>query len=543
MCSKAPVCRQRKLIANLVAGSCLLWPLGGRTEDWVEPEVTKKEEGRDEEARRRLTVVETQLRKLEAEKAKKEAEEKQRPHFDFSGKYKARINSRNNFNLDNPLQEWRFDNETFFDQRYQLQVDATYESLQATLLLDKGNFVFDWKEDGEGTLERWGEFQLVNAPLVRQLFVQHTGDFVFRVGRQNWDVGHSIVLEGPMDSARVQYPLGKLPWGTTTASVAYMSIAGGWSSYTKFRETGPPAGARGDVLGATNKLDGYYLDLDIRPSRKLKLVPYLLKVSDRGRFGNADLNLDKDFDAATLPRDGYFEPLWTGLAVDGELAGLKIGAEGVLLSGDYANGRKVNANALLVRIEYPMGGKQPTEAKPPAGETGHGHGGGTVFGLEAGRGSGNETDDAPAGTVRDFSSLFLCRDRHKFGNIFSEDLRAGYFLWDSNLGNVTYLKLYLNLEPAKNLKITPSVAQIWTTESVFKGRGPVGDWSRGASTSTGKAHDVGWEADLNVTFPILDRLEGFISLGYFQPGDVYARADGRGANPATEVVVGSEFKF
>ncbi len=88
------------------------------------------------------------------------------------------------------------------------------------------------------------------------------------------------------------------------------------------------------------------------------------------------------------------------------------------------------------------------------------------------------------------------------------------------------------------------MAKLWTTESVFEGHGPVRDWSGGTSASTEKTRDIGWEIDLNLDFPLYkNRLRGFTEFGYFIPGDVYRRADGQKADPASEIVVGTEFEF
>lgn len=502
-------------------------PKGGE-DDWGDPEVAKKPEGRDEEARRRLLALETQSRKNTAEAAKREEERKDKVQFDFSGKYKAQINSRRNFNLGNSLQEWKFDNASFVDHRFSLQIDATYEAMMARLVLDKGNFTSNWKEDSEGTLERWGSFQTLSSELVRELFVQYTGPFVVRVGRQNWDVAQKIVLEGPMDGIRIQYPLGQLPWGRTTLSAGYMAVAGGWNSYTNFNATGGRLGGnRQEIFGASNKLDAWYADLDIRASRGLRFQPYLLKAVDRGNAGDADLNLDKDFNALTTPRDGNFSPLWTGIAASADFAPWKFDAEAVLLTGDYTANRKLRANALQVKAARDFGKVASL--------------GNVSAGLQFGRGSGNGT--STSGTMRDFSSLFMCRERSKFGNIFSEDIRAGYYFNDSNLANITYLRLDTTFEPRAGLKLTPSVTRIWTTSEVFAGRGPVLDWSQGTAISTDRTRDVGWEIDLDVNFPIYKRLDGFFSLGYFRPGAVYARPDGSKPKAAFEAILGGEFKF
>ncbi|MCX7168547.1 MAG: alginate export family protein [Rhodocyclales bacterium] len=499
--------------------------------DWDEPEVDKKAEGRDDEARRRLLVLETQNRKSAAEIAKREEAQKDKVQFDFSGKYKAQVNSRHNFNLGNPLQQWKYDNNTFVDHRFSLQIDATYEALLTRLVLDKGNFVSDWKEDSEGTMERWGQFRTPSSPLVRELFVQYTSpEFMARVGRQNWDIGQRIVLEGPMDGIRFQYPLGQLPWGQTTLSAGYMAVPGGYSSYATFNATGGRlGGTRQEIFGASNSLDAFYADLDIRASRALRVKPYLLKVIDRGGAGDPDMNLDKDFNAATLPRDGQFRPLWAGVTASAEFGPWKLDGEAVSLTGDYAAGRKLSANALLLKAMRDFG-KLGSLANLSAG-------------VQFGRGSGNETSDPANGTVRNYNALFMCPERHKFGNIFSEDIRAGYYVWDSNLSNVTYFRVDTTLEPRPGLKLTPSLTRIWTTKEVFKGRGPVNDWSQGAATSLDKTRDVGWELDLNASFPIYKHVDGFISLGSFKPGAAYALPDGSKPKAAREIVFRAEVKF
>ncbi|MCX7148235.1 MAG: alginate export family protein [Rhodocyclales bacterium] len=517
------------------AGGTAAKPAGGKTAavggEWDELEVDKKAEGRDDEARRRLLVLETQNRKSTAEIAKREEAQKDKVQFDFSGKYKAQVNSRHNFDLGNPLQRWKYDNNTFVDHRFSLQIDATYEALLTRLVLDKGNFVSDWKEDSEGTLERWGQFRTPSSPLVRELFVQYTSpEFMARVGRQTWDIGQRIVLEGPMDGIRFQVPLGQLPWGQTTLSAGYMAVPGGYSSYATFNATGGRlGGTRQEIFGASNSLDAFYADLDIRASRALRVKPYLLKVVDRGGAGDPDMNLDKDFNATTLPRDGQFRPLWAGVTASAEFASWKFDAEAVSLTGDYAAGRKLSANALLLKAMRDFG-KVGSLTNLSAG-------------LQFGRGSGNETSDPINGTVRNYNALFMCPERHKFGNIFSEDIRAGYYVWDSNLSNVTYVRVDTTLEPRHGLKLTPSLTRIWTTSEVFKGRGPVNDWSQGTATSFDKTRDVGWELDLNVGFPIYKHVDGFIALGYFKPGAVYTLPDGSKPKAAKEVVFRAEVKF
>ena len=221
--------------------------------------------------------------------------------------------------------------------------------------------------------------------------------------------------------------------------------------------------------------------------------------------------------------------MWAGLSVSADFAPWKLDAEAVSLTGDYEAGRKLSANALLLKAIRDFG---------KLGVLGN-----LSAGLQFGSGSGNGTDNPNSGTMRNFNALFMCRERDKFGNIFSEDVRAGYYFWDSNLSNVTYLRLETTLEPRHGLKVTPSLTKLWTTREVFKGRGPVFDWSQGASTITDTTRDIGWEVDLNLAFPIYKRVEGFASFGYFKPGAVYARPDGSNPKAAVEMVLGAEVKF
>ncbi|WP_029134784.1 hypothetical protein [Sedimenticola selenatireducens] len=495
-------------------------------DEWGEPDIAGAQTGRDDEARRRLTEIETDIRKMKSVAVREEEERKGKVGFEFSGKYKVQFNSRNNFDLGNAQQSWDFDNRNFFDQRFQLQVDASYEDFLVRLLLDKGNFTFDWKEDSEGTLERWGDFESVNTTLVRELYGQYTNEhFMARIGRQNWDEGYGVVVQGPINSFRLQVPV----FSAASITAGYLSLAGGWTDYTDFSTTGPPAGTRENVLFSDTRLDAYYLDFDLRPSRNSWIRPFLMKAVDGGEAGDADLNLDKDFNAATTPRDGGFNPLWSGIAGSVDIDRWRMEGEAVWLTGGYTEDRDIDANALLFRAERSF------SRSKSLGEW--------SLGFELGRGSGNGVNDSATGDYKYFTGLSLCRDRHKFGEIFSEDIRAGYFLWDSNLANITYLRLDTTLKPAKGLSITPSIARIWTTEDVFEGRGPIRDWSNGTSTSTNLTNDVGWELDIAARYQHRKWLEMFANIGYFQPGAVYARPDGTIPGAAYEVVVGLELIY
>ncbi|MEW6410050.1 MAG: alginate export family protein [Nitrospirota bacterium] len=501
-------------------------------DEWEEPVVQKEPaKGRDEEARRRLTELETWKRKLEAKSAKEEEEVAEKVKINLSGKYKARLNIRNNLNLSNPKQTWEYDNDTYIDQRLQLKIEADYGPLTSVILFDRGNYVFDWKEDSEGTLDRWSEFQTVNAAQFREIYFQYTGDFVLKVGRYSMFVGNGgIVLEGPnIDAIKLSYPIGQTFMGRVSTSLAYMALPGGWKNYDNFTY---PAGDRSAVFGIANKLDGLLLSFNIKPTTDLTIEPYVLKVFDRGKFGNSDLNLDKDFNKNTTPRDGHFEPMWLGAAILGKMDKISYKADLIYLTGSYTLTRDINASALLLRGDYNFG--QVGSLKNFSA------------GLEFGRGSGNKADDPATKDMKYFSGLFLCKERRKFGNIFSEDLRAGFYFWDSNLANVTFVRAISDFEPAQKLKTNLSLSKLWTTESVYKGRGPVSnwwDWSRGTSTTTAKTRDIGWELDMNLVFPIYKRVRGFTEVGFLIPGAVYQKSNGKKADPASEIVIGAEFEF
>ncbi|RJX30515.1 MAG: hypothetical protein C4525_12335 [Desulfarculus sp.] len=500
--------------------------------DWDEPSIKKSAGGRDEDARRRVSELETWRKKLEAKITKKEEEETSKVKFDFSGKYKLRLNVKDNINLNNPKQFWTYDDTTYFDQRFQLKIEATYGALSAVFMLDKGNFVFDWKEDSQGTLDRWGEFFTTEAAWVRELYGQYTGAFVFKAGRQNiTDPNKGMVLEGPSDALRLIYPFGNTAVGRVTGSLSYIAVSGGFKDYKAFIDSGgPPAGDRRAVFGVDNKLDAWYLDFKIKPAKFIDIGLYVLKVFDKGHFGDPDLNLDKDFNTLTLPRDGHFEPMWIGVALSGKRGDFSYEADLIYLGGTYSQDRDLDAHAILLRGDYNL--KKFGRFRN------------FQLGLEFARGSGNEAEDSTTqGTMKEFNGLWLCKERRKYGDIFSEDLRAGYFLWDSNISNVTLLRGIASFEPIPDLKATLSILRLWTTESVFKGHGPVRDWSAGQTVTTEKTNDIGWEIDLNFDFPIQKRLRGFIEFGYFIPGDVYARSDGQSANPASKIVIGAELAF
>ena len=161
--------------------------------------------------------------------------------------------------------------------------------------------------------------------------------------------------------------------------------------------------------------------------------------------------------------------MWLGVAVSGKAGNLSYTGDVIYLGGTFTRSRDLSAYALMLRGDYRLGDVAALRN--------------LSVGLELGRGSGNTAEEKLSGTsdAHDFIGLFLCRDRRKFGNIFSEDLRAGFFLADSNLSNVTVLRAILDVEPTASFKVNASVAKLWTTEAVFRGRGPVRDWSRGAS--------------------------------------------------------------
>jgi len=508
-------------------------PVSEATEDddeWgEEPEVEKAAAGRDEDARRRITELETWKRKDEAKQAKKEEEDSKKAKFALSGKYKLHYNIRDNLNLDNPTQKWEYDTENYFDQRFMLKLEATYDPMSAVFVLDKGNFVFDWKEDSEGTLERWGQLLTVEPEFVRELYLQYTGPFRVKAGRQNiTDPNGGVVLEGPGDGLMLTSPTWNTSAGNFSTSLAYLALAGGYRNYTDFRDSGgPPSGDRSAIFPADNRLDGFYLTFSYRPTQWLDFEPYAIMVTDRGDFGDSDFNLDKDFDVDTLPRDGEFEPIYVGGALKFNKGRLSSQADFIWIGGSHDEERDINAYAGLLDVDYKVSEK-------------------FSFGVGGARGSGDKTGDSATDDVNTFFGLWLCKERRKYANIYSEDLRAGYFFWDSSLANVTFVKAKLGYDPLDKLNLELAGLRLWTTEKVFKGRGPIWntyDWSAGTSTTTATTRDLGWEIDFNINYQLFERLRVYSEFGYFIPGDVYQQADGDSANPATELVIGTEFVF
>jgi hypothetical protein len=498
-------------------------------EGWEELEVEDIAGGRDQDARRRVSELETWRRKEVAKQAKKEEEESQKVKFELSGKYKLHYNIRDNLNLNNPTQEWQYDNDNYFDQRFMLKLEATYDTMSAVFVLDKGNFVFDWKEDSEGTQERWGQLLTVGPEFVREIYLQYTGPFRLKGGRQNIvDPSGGVILEGPGDGLMLTSPTWNTPTGKLSTSIAYLALAGGYRNYSQFKDSGgPPSGDRSAIFPAENNLDGYYLTFNYWPTQWLGFEPYALIVNDRGSFGDSDFNLDKDFDMATLPRDGKFEPIYVGSALKLNVGKVSSQADFIWVAGSHDNQRDINAFAGILNIDYKFSDN-------------------FSLGIEGAIGSGDKIGDSATDEVNTFFGLWLCKDRRKYANIYSEDLRAGYFFWDSNLANVTFAKIKFGFNPLEKLNIELSGLRLWTTEEVFKGRGPIWDtydWSAGTSTTNETTRDMGWEVDFNMTYQLFERLKIYSEFGYFIPGDVYQQADGESADPATEVVIGTEFAF
>lgn len=448
----------------------------------------------------------------------------------ISGNTRFRFNSRDNLELN--MQGKREDSETYIDQRFRLKVEGRRGPVRAVVLMDKGDIPRQWVQDSEGTSEKFGELSTASSFLVRWAYLQYLKEFNLKVGRQRLDVGHRIVLQGDIDAIDFSFnPVNKL-----TLGLSYMKPSGGYRSFTSGFTTRDhymkEIAGSDNVFFAKNKLDTGMLRLIWRPLRTVKLEGYAIKVFDSGDSSDADLNLDKDFNASTSQRDGKFEPLWTGISFKGKKDKLKYRGEFVYVTGNYTDSRDIDAYAAILGGDYKIGSYS--------------------LGVEAGRGSGNKIDDT--GKVRDFAGFFLCKFRYKYGSLFSEDIRAGFSLFDSNLSNITFYKgrvskTLLN----KKMAIGLSYAYIETTEKVPVGRGPVNGIysprdnsnSAASSTSTDTTRDVGHEIDATwkYYFDKEKKLSIFANLGYFIPGDVYKAPDGSDADPASEIQVGTEFKF
>ncbi len=445
----------------------------------------------------------------------------------FRGNFRMRFNMRDNLELNMP--GGREDSTSYFDQRFRLNIEARRGPIRAVVLMDKGDIPRRWVQDSEGTSEKLGNFSTTNSFLTRWAYLQYVGNFSIKLGRQPLDAGHKIVLQGDMDAIDFRFN----PFKKTTLGLSYMKVAGGYSSYSNtVTDYYTKEISRSSIFYAKNDLDAGILKLDWKPSRTIKLKGYTIKVVDHGGSGDADLNLDKDFNASTNPRDGGFDPVWVGLALKGRKNKLSYKSEIIYLTGSYTKNRDLNAYAVMLDSDYRIGKY--------------------TLGLGFGRGSGNKIDDS--GDFKDFAGLFLCKFRNKYGLLFSEDINAGYFLFDSNLANITFLKFKGSRKMLKKkMKIGISYSLIRATEAVPEGRGTVNGFysirddtlTAASSTAAKTTRDVGHEIDATWKYNLAKTrgLSVFANFGYFIPGNAYKQSDGTKADPASDFQAGMEFKF
>jgi hypothetical protein len=362
--------------------------------------------------------------------------------------------------------------------------------------------------------EVWGTDTLVPTN-VRWAYLQYTGPVVARVGRQLMELGHDIVLQGDMDTARVDKAFSLPDVGSLAVGAAY----------SKFPFVSGGAGTLDDT-----DLDAWMATLDFRPFhwvKGLKLKPYAYKVVDLSRRTSTsrplDLNLDRDGNPNTTPRDGGIEPLWVGLAVDGRRGDLEYWLEGVKLTGSFNRNRDFDAHAVVGNASYKI---DQYTLQLTAG-----------FGSGAGgRGATNEHDD-----FNEFLAAFVCKDRFHYGSLFSRDINGGFGLFQSNLANLTFVRPRLDVALSPNLGFGVSYTYLRTTERVYEGVGPQGFF--GVPVSGKRTNDVGHDFGFEASYRVAKPVTVFTRFGYFLPGDVYQLPGGRGADPAYELVIGTEFNL
>jgi hypothetical protein len=434
----------------------------------------------------------------------------------FGFNYRVRGWLQGNFDLNRRAAG---DNENaFVDQRPRFQIDAGYRPFDMRLLFEKGDSIRNFRKvnpDRETSVsEVWGTDTLVPTN-VRWAYLQYTGPVVARMGRQLVELGHDIVLQGDMDTARVDKAFSIPDTGSLALSAAY----------SKFPFISGGAGTLDDT-----DLDAWMAALDFRPFhlvKGLKLRPYAYKVVDLSRGTSSsrplDLNLDRDGSPNTTPRDGDLEPLWLGLAVDGRRGDFEYWLEGIKLAGSFDRNRDFDAHAVVGNVSYKI---DHYTLHLTAG-----------FGSGAGgRGATNEHGD-----FNDFLAAFVCKDRFHYGSLFSRDINGGFGLFQSNLANITFVKPRLDVALMTDLGVGASYTYLRATERVYKGVGPQGLF--GTPVSDTRTNDVGHDFGFDAVYRFAKPVNLFARFGYFLPGEAYRLPGGRSADPAYEVMIGTEFNL
>jgi hypothetical protein len=430
----------------------------------------------------------------------------------FTFNYRVRAWLQGNFDLNR--RAGGDNEEAFIDHRPRFRIDAGYRPFELTLLFDKGDSIRNFRKvnpDNESSVvEKWGAETL--APTnVRWAYLQYTGPVVVRAGRQLMELGHNIVLQGDMDALKVDKAFTIPGFGSVTVGAAYSNF--------------PFVSGGGGDLDDTD-LDAFMVALDVRPFRLVKglrVRPYALKVVDFSRAGAMDLNLDRDGNPNSLPRDGSLEPLWLGLAIDGRHGDFEYWLEGVMLTGTFNRTRDFNAYAVVGSASYKIG-RYTLQLR-----AGSGSGAG-------GRGAINE-----AGDFEEFLGAFVCKERFHYGGLFSRDINGGFGFFQSNLANITFVGPRLDVELWKDFTAGLSYTYLRTTRSVYEGLGPQGFF--GAPVSTTRTNDVGHDFGFDALYRFAKPVTLFMRFGYFLPGAVYRLPGGRRPDPAYELMIGTEFNL
>lgn len=434
----------------------------------------------------------------------------------FGFNYRVRGWLRGNLDLD---KRTGGDNEdAFIDHRPRIQIDAGYRPFDFRLLLEKGDSIRDFRkvnpERESSVMEKWGSDTLVPTN-VRWAYLTYTGPVVVRAGRQLVELGHAITLQGDMDTLRADKAFTVPGFGSIAGSLAY----------SKFPFVSEGAGNLDDT-----DMDAWMAAFDVRPFRLVKGVkfrPYLYKVVDLSRRRSTsralDLNLDRDANPGTHSRDGSLEPLWAGMAVDGRAGDLEWWLEAVKVAGPFSATRDFDAHAGVGHASYKIDRY--------------------TLRLSAawGSGAGGRGAAAESGDFDEFLGAFVCKDRFHYGNLFSRDINGGFGLFQSNLANITVIRPQLDVAVTPEFTLGFSYSFLRTTESVYEGVGPQGLF--GAPVSRKRTNDVGHDFGLEASYRIARPATGFLRFGYFLPGAVYRLPGGRSADPAFELIIGTEFNL
>ena len=135
----------------------------------------------------------------------------------------------------------------------------------------------------------------------------------------------------------------------------------------------------------------------------------------------------------------------------------------------------------------------------------------------------------------------ICKDRFHYGSLFSRDINGGFGLFQSNLANITFVRPRLDVALRADLTLGLSYTYLRATERVYEGVGPQGFF--GAPVSANRTSDVGHDFGFDALYRFARPVTLFARFGYFSPGAAYRLPGGRSADPAYELMIGTEFNL